>query len=107
MSGQSAATMDAKRAALLDALAHGLPRRAAAAHAGVGTGTLYRWLDDDEGFREACETAEARFIHENVTAIADIAAKSRSWRARAWLLERVRPDLFGLRTELDLGLAER
>jgi AcrR family transcriptional regulator len=75
----------------------------AAAVAGVGHGTFYRWLDNDESFRDACEAAEGRFIDENLQAIGTVAVELKSWRARAWLLERRFPDLFGPHESVELS----
>jgi AcrR family transcriptional regulator len=80
-----------------------MPRRMAAAVAGVGHGTFYRWLDNDESFRDACEAAEGRFIDENLQAIGTVAVELKSWRARAWLLERRFPDLFGPHESVELS----
>jgi hypothetical protein len=72
----------------------------AAAVAGVGRSTVYRWLERGaEGeepyktFADAIARAKAEGIARNVTFVARAGAKD--WRAAAWLLVRQDPDVYG------------
>jgi hypothetical protein len=74
-----------KQEKVLQALKAGNTRRAAAAYAGVGHETFYRWLES-ETFRDAVTRAEAHAEVSWETGVA--AAGKKDWRALAWLLER-------------------
>jgi hypothetical protein len=98
---------EATHAAIVKAIGAGLPRRHAAALAGISYVTLHNWLArgrrEAEGpyfeFFAALKKAESEFIARNVKAI-EVAGKV-SWQARAWLLERMFPEEFSsLRQEV-------
>lgn len=77
---------DARQKAILDALGKGNTRRAAAAYAGCGHDSLYRWMRDDRTFSDAVLKAEADAEMESVRIVR--AAGIMSWQAAAWFLER-------------------
>lgn len=70
-------------------------KRMAAAQAGVTERTVYKWLEEDEQFRDLCNRA----IEEGKRVVFDsilLAAKNPStWQAGAWILERIDPETFG------------
>jgi transposase len=80
----------------------------AARAAGVGTSTLYRWLETGEAdhehdrdtplreFWDAVEKAQAEAEATDLALIAK-AARSGQWQAAAWRLERKFPDRWGRR----------
>jgi transposase-like protein len=90
--------------AILDAIRAGASLRDAAEAAGIGYSTLKSWRaqgrkdlkagNDTEfsAFLAATKKAAAEFVTINVKAIQEHG--NRSWQARAWLLERRRPELF-------------
>jgi transposase-like protein len=94
-----------RRTAVLDAIRAGASFTDACLAAGVGYTTFKSWrrqarLDAAAGkataftaFRADVKKAAAQFVTANTQAIQEHGQKS--WQARAWLLERRRPDLFG------------
>ena len=90
---------------MCEALRAGNTRAASADYAGIGTSTLYRWLDrgqtEEEGiyreFRDAVKKAEADAEVRNV-ALIQRAANNGTWQAAAWWLERRRPGRWALRS---------
>lgn len=94
----------ARRTAILDAVRNGATFKVASLAAGVGYSTFREWRqrgrEDGRAKKETVysalladvKKASAEFITRNVKAISDHG--DRSWQARAWLLERRRPDLF-------------
>lgn len=94
----------------------GLPIEQAAAGAGIGSTTVFRWLargrdytaavenpdgpdpdPADEPFREFWERlqkARAAFVHKGLRKIAAAGEEPRHWQAWAWLLERRFPTQF-------------
>lgn len=90
---------------IIDALAGGGTRRAAAAAAKVHVSTLQDWLARGRAgevpfsdFSDRVRWAEAEAEMIMVGAIRK-AALSGSWQAAAWWLERRRPERYGLRRE--------
>jgi hypothetical protein len=88
---------------IVDCLVLGASRAAAAAAAGIGESTLYRWLDDGEAagggpfweFREAVKGAEHR---AELSALRHWhGAMPKDWRACAEFLRRRFPRRWGLR----------
>lgn len=82
----------------------------AAAYAGIGTTTFYRWMEQGadpdapqiyRDFREAVENARAQAEVRHVALITQ-AAQSGTWQASAWYLERSHPQRWGRfqRTEI-------
>ena len=101
---------------ICDAIQSGMPSGKAAAAAGVGRRTFYRWLDDEE-FKRKVEAAQAEFIEDNLHVIRNAARtggngrlfgeKGGCWQASAWLLERNFPTDFGRRVEVGGGDGDR
>lgn len=87
-----------KRKAVLEALAAGNTRRAAARLAGIDSSTLYAWMKADPALSSAVESAEAGAEREAVAAVK--AAFGESWQAAAWFLERRYPAEYGRRDKL-------
>lgn len=93
-----------RQARLCEALRAGNTRAAAAEYAGIGTSTLYRWLDRGEAqqrgayrdFWDAVKKAEADAEVRNV-ALIQRAANGGTWQAAAWWLERRRPSQWALK----------
>jgi len=75
----------AKAELFFEALRRGHTRREAAAIAGVSRTQAWRWLSDNETFRNRAEKAESGFADEMIDRIKR--AAPRSWRAAAWLME--------------------
>lgn len=74
-----------KQEKVLQALRGGNTRRDAIVYAEIGVVTFYRWLQDDETFRNAVELAEAHPVINSVSGI--LSAGKKDWRALAWWLE--------------------
>jgi transposase len=89
---------------ILDALAAGLPYRAAAGRAGIHETTLIEWRKNDPDFELAVEKANSVAISRNMQIIQDAAADN--WAAGAWILERRFPALFG-RPEAQVSLNQQ
>lgn len=90
---------------ILEGLRAGAYAETAAAAAGIGRSTLYRWLQLGEDpdapaefreFRDAIKRAEAEAEAEALEVI--LAASRKSWQAAAWYLERRHPDRWRNRT---------
>lgn len=88
---------------IVQALEAGNYKETAAAYAGIGVSTLYRWLEwgaDPDGqpiyqeFREAVQSAISRAEVRNV-ALIQKAAQDGTWQAAAWFLERSAPARWG------------
>jgi hypothetical protein len=84
---------DTVRAAILEAFSLGASFRVAAATGGWSPAGLAKWVEDDETLAQEIELAQADFVLENLRGLREAAPKS--WQARAWLLERARPDEYG------------
>lgn len=87
---------------LVAAVEKGLPRDTAAKLARIHPATFFEWLkrgrNGEPGFVEfhdRVKEAEAKGEEELVAAIRS--AGKNSWQANAWLLERRRPQVWGLR----------
>lgn len=88
--------------AVLEAIAKGTPRKFAAAGAGVGERTLYKYMrlgrlaksGEAKDFYDALRCAEARSVAMRVERISG-AAKKGAWQADCWWLERRYPEEFG------------
>lgn len=94
MAGKRIELTEARRGRLLEALEAGATLRMAAAACGVSEDTLARWRERDAGLQAAIDEAEAAGA---VAALETIkaAAKSGTWQAAAWLLERRYPREYG------------
>jgi hypothetical protein len=93
-----------KQQTLLQLLAQGLTIKEAARHVGVWTSTVYNKKLQSPAFAAACQQAKSQSLPALLEHVHS--AGSRSWRASAWLLERLRPDLFGRRVALGLDPAK-
>lgn len=100
--GRPTKQTDARVAGLLNALRAGNTRSAAAAHAEISRATLYRWIEEDETFRDSIEKAEADAEVRFAAQVAQAAA-SGTWQAAAWWLERRRPADFALRSKVEMS----
>lgn len=104
---------------LIAAIRAGATHEAAAAHAGIGSTTFYRWMDrgrtEDErilnGEKPLPEEAPYREIWESVQkaqadaeirniAVIQNAASTGTWQAAAWWLERRMPSKYARRVEV-------
>lgn len=99
--GRPTKATDARIAGLLNALRAGNTRSAAAAHAEISRQTFYRWIEEDETFRDSVEKAEADAEVRFAAQVAH-AASTGTWQAAAWWLERRRPADFALRSKLEM-----
>ena len=90
---------------IIEALRAGNYQDAAAAYAGIGPATFYRWMErgraadaepDYREFREAVERARAEAEVRNVALVQRSAADG-TWQAAAWFLERSYPSRWGRR----------
>ena len=96
--------------AVIDNIRDGQPITRAARLAGLNPATVHRWREEDEEFGEAVEDA-LEFQIAVLTAKVDRASDT-DWKAAAWRLERLRPDEFGAKKELQVtatqsnGIAE-
>jgi AcrR family transcriptional regulator len=100
-----------KRAAtkekVLENLREGMTREAAATQAGISKATLYRWIDDDDDFRDDVEAAVDFAEAVMVSQIKTMGHSRDDWRAIAWLLERRFPDRWGLKREVEVAVSQR
>ena len=89
-----------KERLLLNAISRGLPYKHAAALAGISYMTFNRWKKSGskdnapQEFRDFCdrlETAEAKAA-DTLLQVISKAARTRDWKAAAWILERRYPD---------------
>ena len=86
--------------AILQAIRDGQPITRAARLNGVNPDTVHRWRKEDEEFGEALEEALEFQIARLVSKID--AASDVDWKAAAWRLERLRPDEFGSKKEVQV-----
>ena len=105
MTGRPTKLDDLTAKRILDAIAAGCSRTAAAEAARVGRATLMRWLRRGlEGeqpfrdFRDRMKKAEAE-AESAMVAVIRSAAEGGTWQAAAWWLERRRPKTYALRRE--------
>jgi len=92
--------------ALLEALRTGNTRNAAAALAGIGHGTLYRWLEDPT-IREQAEAAENEAEGYYLARVHEASADPKNWAAAAWWLERRRHEHYGRRDRVEMQIDVR
>ncbi|MEX0937206.1 MAG: hypothetical protein WDZ59_05045 [Pirellulales bacterium] len=85
----------AKRGTVCALVAIGCSRSQAAEYVGCSPSTITRLAQRNEPFAEQLRQAE---MQREVTPLKNVvAASGRSWRAGAWLLERMYPDRYGRR----------
>ena len=95
---------------ILQTIREGQPITRAARLCGVNPDSVHRWRQEDPGFNEAVEEA-IEFQIAVLTRKVDQASDT-DWKAAAWRLERLRPDEFGSKREVNVtatqsnGLAE-
>jgi hypothetical protein len=87
-----------KQQVYLRLLAGGYSPREAARHVGVSASTVREKKRTSPAFNKAYDEAKAQAIPTLLETIHS--AGQRSWRASAWLLERLRPNHFGRRVAL-------
>jgi transposase len=112
---------DPKVKLLLQALQAGNYVEVSCAYAGLSVATIYQWMDkgrkekehianggtphsDQSSYveiLEAIESARAKAIVANVAVIQQ-AARSGTWQAAAWWLERTNPQQFGRRIQAEV-----
>ena len=95
---------DRKKAIVETVRKTGMHPYRAALSVGVPSSTYYRFVDDDEAFRDAIAEAEATFERRLVVSILSDGIALKSWRAKLELLSRRFPDRWGLREKLDLSV---
>lgn len=83
----------------LSGLRDGLSRSGACAEAGVSRPAFYEKLNTDPAFAEAVEAAEAEGAAKSERII--LKAGGKDWRARAFVLERRRPEEWGKRDKVE------
>lgn len=101
MAGRPTKDTPRRRTLILDALARGVSRQAAAAVAGIHRDTLKEWESKDPAFSEACTRAADVAEDAYVKIIAKAAAID--WRAAAWMLERRMNDRYGAKAKVDVS----
>jgi hypothetical protein len=84
------------RERILSILSVGGTWKMAAAAGGISDDTLKRHRDANEGFAAACARARDSGAAALVEKIRN-AAEGGDWRASAWLLERISPEVYGRR----------
>ena len=95
---------------ILQTIREGQPITRAARLCGVNPDSVHRWRQEDPDFNEALEEA-LEFQVAVLTRKVDQASDT-DWKAAAWRLERLRPDEFGSKREVNVtatqsnGLAE-
>jgi len=95
---------------ILQTIREGQPITRAARLCGVNPDSVHRWRQEDPDFNEAVEEA-VEFQIAVLTRKVDQASDT-DWKAAAWRLERLRPDEFGSKREVNVtatqsnGLAE-
>jgi hypothetical protein len=72
-------------------IGNGVTVAVAAEAAGVARSTVYRWMGRPRDFRVAVERARAE-MEVSMVASVERASRAGSWRASAWLLERMAPE---------------
>lgn len=88
---------------LLEALRHGMTRRAASGAAGFSKTTFYRMLERDDGtLVTQIEKAEAEAEATYSIIVANAAADPKNWTAAAWWLERRHPEDYGKRERVEM-----
>jgi transposase-like protein len=102
-------TPERKAAIVALVAARGLSARSAALACSVQPGVFYRWVDDDEAFRDDLEIARGKFTAALVGSILKDAKALRSIRGKIALLERAPAtrDEYMLRRSLDLSIEEK
>lgn len=124
--GRQAPTVNDERVkVLINSLKNGAYVETACAYSGIGTSSVYRWIErgkaEDERLQngdtpnpeetpyweiwDAIEKARSEAMLRNITLI-QTAAQSGSWQAAAWFLERTNPKLYGRRNYNELTGAD-
>jgi hypothetical protein len=88
----------AKQNVFLRLIAAGIPTNRAARHVGVSPSTIREKARTSPVFQVGYEKAKSEALANLLDSVHT--AGSRSWRAAAWLLERLRPEEFGRRQPL-------
>ena len=86
---------DSTRKLIVKLIAAGMSRRMAAKHVGISHTTIGDEIKRNMEFANLIREAEMQREYEPLAAI--LAARQRSWRAAAWILERVEPERYGKR----------
>lgn len=84
------------------AIEFGLSHNKAARYAGIAPSTLVLWMEDD-AFSERIKAADIRGEMGLLEAIKG----DKSWQAKAWILERTRPDTYAKRKPVEEVAAEQ
>ena len=124
--GRQAPTVNDERVkVLINSLKNGAYVETACAYSGIGTSSVYRWIErgkaEDERLQQGespnpeetpyweiwdtIEKARSEAMLRNITLI-QTAAQSGSWQAAAWFLERTNPKLYGRRNYNELTGAD-
>ncbi len=73
-------------------LGHGLDKEQASKVVGISVETLNRWIKEIPLLEQKIESEQNKFVDKHLLGIAK--SGERSWQARAWLLERTRPEKY-------------
>ena len=102
--GRSKAVDPQKRELICTLVGIGFSRYEAARHVGVGRTTMYRALKEDPAFADLVRQAG---LHQELRPLKQIADQGAiNWRASAWLLERMRADMWAKRPPDVVTLAD-
>jgi hypothetical protein len=101
MQGRAVTSEQTER--LLDGLRLGMTRRAACAHAGFSSPTLYRMLED-VALLAAVEKAEGEAEASYTAIIAKATLDPKNWTAAAWWLERRRNQDYARRDKVEMSI---
>jgi transposase-like protein len=104
--GRPTKATDDRIAAIVLAIASGVPVGHAARAAGVHRSTLSAWRAENSDISDRLEKAEAEAVQFHV-AIVRKAAIDGVWTASAWWLERTHPAEFGKRLRTDQSVTVR
>lgn len=74
------------------AIAHGMDKTQSSKLVGISRETLDRWIKDIPELDKKIESESEKWVEKNLQGIER--AGERTWLARAWLLERTRPDKY-------------
>lgn len=84
---------------LLKYLRAGEPRTYAVLKAGIAYTTFLRWMDSKVNFANAIKEAELSGLSDIEQSARSKIKENEAWQSQAWLLERMFPDRYKLKTE--------
>ena len=87
---------------ILETLKQGIWMRIASCKAaGIAYDTFLVWLNKYPEFCEAVKKAEQMGRDAEVERCVNHIRNNTAWQSKAWILERILPEIFGLRTKID------